>query len=78
MMMMMIAYDVREGGREKEERDCEIPYTLPCLDLLFEKETQDLVYIAIALFSSVHFKHKVYAILFLDGTRLEEVVKKTV
>lgn len=62
MMMMMIAYDVREGGREKEERDCEIPYTLPCLDLLFEKETQDLVYIAIALFSSVHLKHQCHIV----------------
>lgn len=40
MMMMMIAYDVREGGREKEERDREIPYTLPCLDMLLKKKTR--------------------------------------
>lgn len=58
MMMTMIASDVREGGREKRER--EIPrdtiyLTLPRLAI--EKENQDLVYIVIALFSSVHFRH---------------------
>lgn len=58
MMMTMIAYDVKEGGREKRERDREIPYTLPYLPrLAIEKETQDLVYIVIPLFSSAHFKH---------------------
>lgn len=40
MMMTMIAYDVREGGREKEERDREIPYTLRYLDLLLKKKTR--------------------------------------
>lgn len=46
----------KEGGRR--ERDREIPYTLPYLGrLAIEKENQDLVYIVIALFSSVHFKH---------------------
>lgn len=57
---MMIAYDVREGGREnrERERDREIPYTLPYLGrLAIEKENQDLVYIVIAFFSSVHSKH---------------------
>lgn len=56
MMMTMIAYDVREGGREKRERPRDTIYlTLPRLAI--EKETQDLVYIVIPLFSSVHFKH---------------------
>lgn len=56
MMMTMIAYDVKEGGGEKRERPRDTIYlTLPRHAI--EKETQDLVYIAIALFSSVHFKH---------------------
>lgn len=58
MMMMMIAYYVREGGRENRERERPrdtIYLTLPRLAI--EKENQDLVYIVIALFSSVHFKH---------------------
>lgn len=58
MMMTMIAYDVKEGGREGEQRERPrdtIYLTLPRLAI--EKETQYLVYIVIALFSSVHFKH---------------------
>lgn len=55
-MMMMIAYDVKEGGREKRERPRDTIYlTLPRLAI--EKENQDLVYIVIPLFSSVHSKH---------------------
>lgn len=49
---------LRYRGREGEERETEryhIPLTLPRLAI--EKESQDLVYIAIALFSSDHFKH---------------------
>lgn len=47
----------KEGGRR--ERDREIPYTIPYLPgrLTIEKETQHLVYVVIALFSSVRFKH---------------------
>lgn len=47
----------REGGRtERETARYHIPYlTLPRLAI--EKENQDLVYIVIALFSSVHSKH---------------------
>lgn len=56
MMMTMIAYDVKEGGRERRERPRDTIYlTLPRHAI--EKENQDLVYIAIAIFSSVHFKH---------------------
>lgn len=58
IMMMMIASDVKEGGREKRERERPrdtIYLTLPRLAI--QKETQDLVYIVTALFSSVHFKH---------------------
>lgn len=57
MMMTMIAYDVKEGGREKRERPRDTIYlTLPRLAI--EKENQDLVCIVIALFSSVHFNHQ--------------------
>lgn len=63
MMMTMIAYDVKEAGREKRERERPrdtIYLTLPRLAI--EKEIQDLVYIAIALFSSVHFKHQCHIV----------------
>lgn len=78
MMMMMIASDVREGGREKRERerDREIPYTLPYLDLLLKKKPR--IYFTLSLPFSRLSISSIYAILFLDGTRLEEVVKKTV
>lgn len=56
MMMTMIAYDVREGGREKRERPRDTIY-LALPRLAIEKENKDLVYIVIPLFSSVHFKH---------------------
>lgn len=49
----------REGGRTERERETE-RYHMPYLTLgrlAIEKETQDLVYIVIPLFSSVHFKH---------------------
>lgn len=66
----------REGGRrERETARYHIPY-LTYLRLAIEKENQDLVYIVIPLFSSVHLKHLCHIVS--DGTRLEEVVKKTV
>lgn len=43
IMMMMIASDVREGGREKRERKRPrdtIYLTLPTLDLLLKKKTR--------------------------------------
>lgn len=64
----------KKGGRR--ERDREIPYTLPCPDLLLKKKTR-IEFTLSFPFSRLSIS-SIYAIMFLYGTRLEEVVKKTV